>query len=88
MATERGRLLLLLASDKPQSAAALANAAHEDPAEMRLGLVLTDTFDRCREPRSSKSPRVFRRPGRPRWSCSRRIGCTSTRPAPRGSLPS
>jgi CheY-like chemotaxis protein len=51
MATERGRLLLLLASDEPQSAAALANAAHEDPAEtlrrlqqlVTQGLIIADS---------------------------------------------
>jgi CheY-like chemotaxis protein len=51
MATERGRLLLLLASDEPQSATALASAAHEDPGETRRrlqqlvtqGLIVADT---------------------------------------------
>src|SRR5215213_7538796 len=51
MATERGRLLLLLASDEPQSAAALARAAREDPTEtirrlqqlVTQGLIVADT---------------------------------------------
>jgi CheY-like chemotaxis protein len=46
VATERGRLLLLLASGGPQSAAALAETAHEDPAETlrRLQQLVTEGF--------------------------------------------
>jgi CheY-like chemotaxis protein len=46
VATERGRLLLLLASDGPQSAAALASASHDDPTETlhRLQQLVTEGF--------------------------------------------